>query len=51
MVGTFADPQARGSMATFRTRAAAEELVAGDPFVKNGVVASHDIRERPEILT
>ena len=39
MVGTFADPQAQGSIAIFRTREAAGEFVDGDPFVKNGVVA------------
>jgi len=32
-------------MAIFRTREAAEEFVAGDPFVLNGVVRSHVIRE------
>ncbi len=51
MVGTFADPQAQGSMAIFRTREAAEEFVAGDPFVLNGVVASYEIRDWHEILT
>jgi hypothetical protein len=44
-VGTFANPQDEGSMAVFRTREAAEEFVAGDPFVLNGVVRSHVIRE------
>ena len=51
MVGTFGDPQAQGSMAIFSTREAAEEFVAGDPFVKNGVVASYEIRDWNEILT
>ena len=51
MVGTFGDPQAEGSMAIFRTAEAAEEFVAGDPFVTNGVVANHEIREWNEILT
>ena len=45
MVGTFADPQAQGSMSIFRTRQAAEEFVAGDPFVRNGVVRSWEIRQ------
>ncbi len=48
-VGTWADPR-EGSMAVFRTRAAAEEFVKGDPFVKNGVVARHEIRDWNEIL-
>jgi uncharacterized protein len=38
MVGTFADPQTEGAMAIFTSREAAEEFVAGDPFVLNGVV-------------
>jgi len=43
MVGTFGDPQAQGSMAIFRTRPGAEEFVADDPFVRNGVVRSWEI--------
>ncbi len=38
MVGTFADPQTQGWMAIYTTREAAEEFVAGDLFVINGVV-------------
>ncbi|MDP8908427.1 MAG: YciI family protein [Chloroflexota bacterium] len=49
-VGTFADPQAEGSMAVFTTREAAEEFVAGDPFIVNGVVARYEIREWNEVL-
>ncbi len=33
MVGTFADPQKDRSMSIFTTREAAEEFVAGDPFI------------------
>jgi uncharacterized protein YciI len=51
MVGTFSDPQNEGSMAIFRTRDSAEEFVADDPFVRNGVVARFEIREWNEILT
>jgi uncharacterized protein YciI len=51
MVGTFGDPQAQGSMAVFATRESAEAFVAGDPFVLNGVVRTHEIREWNEILT
>lgn len=51
MVGTFGDPQAEGSMAVFRDRAAAAESVAGDPFVTGGVVASYQVRDWHELLT
>jgi uncharacterized protein YciI len=50
MVGTFADPQAEGSMAIFATREAAESFVEGDPFVLNGVVRAWEIREWHEML-
>jgi uncharacterized protein YciI len=43
--GTFGDPQAQGSMAIFTTREAAERFVDGDPFIRHGVVAGHEIRE------
>jgi uncharacterized protein len=48
-VGTWADPR-EGSMAVFRTRAAAEEFARDDPFVKNGVVASYEIKDWDEVL-
>jgi hypothetical protein len=48
-VGTWADPR-EGSMAVFRTRAAAEEFVKDDPFVKNGVVSSYEIKDWNEAL-
>jgi uncharacterized protein YciI len=50
LTGTFADPQQHGSMAIFTTREAAEEFVAGDPFVLNGVVRRSEIREWNEVL-
>ncbi|MCW2596328.1 MAG: uncharacterized protein QOF92_3173 [Pseudonocardiales bacterium] len=50
MVGTFADPQAQGSMAIFRTRESADAFTADDPFVVHGVVCNVDIREWNEIL-
>jgi uncharacterized protein len=50
MVGTFADPQAEGSMAVFPTRAAAEAFAEGDPLVLHGVVRRCEIREWNEIL-
>jgi uncharacterized protein YciI len=51
MVGPFGDPQAEGSMAVFTTRAAAEEFVAGDPFVLQGLVRAWHIRDWHEALT
>ena len=50
MVGTFGDPQKEGSMAIFTSREAAEEFVAGDPFVEHGVVRAWEIREWDEVL-
>jgi uncharacterized protein YciI len=49
LVGTFGDPQAEGSMAIFASREAAEAFVAEDPFVLNGVIASHELRAWNEI--
>jgi uncharacterized protein len=37
-------------MAVFRTREAAEEFVKDDPFLKNGVVASYQIKDWDESL-
>jgi hypothetical protein len=37
-------------MAVFRSRAAAEEFVREDPFVLNGVVQSHEIRDWNEMM-
>jgi uncharacterized protein len=51
LVGTFEDPQSQGSMAIFRTRAGAEEFVAADPFVLNGVVRGYEIRGWNEALS
>ena len=45
MVGTFADPQADGSMAIFDSRQGAEDFVSEDPFVLQGVVRSWQIKE------
>jgi uncharacterized protein YciI len=50
MIGTFANPQEEGSMGIFTTREAAEEFVKGDPFVLNGVVKKHMIREWNEAI-
>jgi uncharacterized protein YciI len=51
LVGTFADPQADGAMAVFATREAAEEFVAGDPFVLNDVVRRWELRGWNEALS
>jgi uncharacterized protein YciI len=45
LVGTFADPQADGSMAVFTTREAAEAFATGDPFVLQGVVRTWTVKE------
>ncbi|GAA3783836.1 hypothetical protein GCM10022403_018150 [Streptomyces coacervatus] len=50
MIGPFSNPQEEGSMAVFTTRAAAEDFVAGDPFVLYGVVKSWHIQEWNEAL-
>jgi uncharacterized protein len=45
MLGMFGDPQREGSMSIFTTREAAEEFVAGDRFMLEGVIRSWQIRE------
>ncbi|WP_164704397.1 YciI family protein [Blastococcus litoris] len=50
MVGTFDEPMNGDAMGIFTTREAAEEFIAGDPFVVNGVVASWTLRPWNEIL-
>lgn len=50
MAGAFADPLTQGSMGIFTTREAAEEFVAGDPFVTHGVVRAVEIREWNDVL-
>lgn len=49
MIGPYSDRS--GALAIFKSRAAAEEFVASDPFVLHGVVKSWDIREWSEALT
>src|SRR4051812_13844001 len=48
MAGAFLEPDAEDghlrTMAVCRTRAAAENFVTGDPFVRNGTVLAHRIR-------
>ena len=50
MVGTFDEPMNGDAMGVFTTREAAEEFIAGDPFVLGGVVASHSVRPWNEVL-
>jgi len=50
MVGTFDEPMDGTAMGVFTTREAAEQFVAGDPFVLNGVVAEWSVRPWNEVL-
>ena len=50
MVGTLDEPMNGDAMAVFTTREAAEEFIAGDPFVLNGVVAGWTVRPWHEVL-
>ena len=43
-VGPFVDPGG-GNMALFRSRAAAEAFVAGDPFILAGLVKDYQIKD------
>jgi len=49
MAGPYGTPP-MGALGIFTTRAAAEEFVAGDPFVINGVVGKYMIHEWSEAL-
>lgn len=49
--GPFADIVKDGSMGIFTTKDAAESFVAGDPFVKGGIVAKYEIREWTDTLS
>lgn len=48
-IGPFADRQ--GSLAIFETRAVAEEFVAEDPFILEGLVSRYSIKEWADALT
>ena len=50
LIGVLEEPVNGDAMAVFASRAAAEEFMAGDPFVLNKVVASWTIRPWREIL-
>jgi uncharacterized protein len=47
-IGPFTD--GAGALGVFTTREAAEEYVAGDPFVVEGVMSRWEIREWLEVL-
>jgi uncharacterized protein len=49
MAGPYANPM-DGAMAVFTNRETAEEFIAGDPFVANGVVAKWSLHEWNEVL-
>lgn len=44
-IGTFAEPMANGSMGIFATREDADEFMAGDPFLLEGLVRSWRLLE------
>ena len=50
MAGTLEEPMNGDAIAVFTSREAAEEFIAGDPFVVNGVVASWTLRPWNEVL-
>jgi uncharacterized protein YciI len=50
MIGPFTEQPPRQAMAVFTTRAAAEQFVAVDPFVTNGIVGKWTIHEWNEVL-
>ena len=49
MAGPYGTPP-MGALGIFTSRAAAEQFVAGDPFVVNGVVGKYSIQEWSEAL-
>jgi uncharacterized protein YciI len=49
MAGPYGNPPL-GAIGVFTSRDAAEEFIAGDPFVLNGVVSKHTIHEWNEAL-
>lgn len=51
MIGPFTGEPSGDAMGVFTTRAAAEEFVQGDPFMRNGLIGSVSIREWNEALT
>ncbi len=50
MAGRLAEPVDGEALSLFTTREAAVEFAEGDPFVRNGVVASWTVRAWREVL-
>lgn len=50
MAGPLDEPLDGDAIGVFTTREAAEEFIAGDPFVLNGVVAEWSVRPWNEVL-
>lgn len=50
MAGPYGMPPV-GALGVFTDRAAAEEFMAGDPFVLEGIVARHTLHDWQEVLT
>jgi uncharacterized protein YciI len=51
MAGPLDEPPSGQALGIFTTREAAEEFIAGDPFVVGGVVSRWEIRPWLEVLT
>ncbi len=49
MIGPFSDPR-QGAMGVFATREGAEEFVRVDPFLREGVVQTWELREWREAI-
>jgi uncharacterized protein YciI len=45
MIGNFGDPVGEGAMCIFRSLEGAEQFLASDPFVLEGIVAASSVRE------
>jgi uncharacterized protein YciI len=45
MIGTFGDPASQGAMGIYHSREAAEQFMAHDPFVVEGLVYRTELRE------
>jgi uncharacterized protein YciI len=50
LAGTLGEPTNGDALGVFATREAAEEFIAGDPFVVHGVVAGWTVRPWNEVL-
>ena len=50
MAGPMQDPMNGDAVGIFTSKEAAEEFMAGDPFLQNGVVAEATLRPWDEVL-